>query len=48
MRTIRCRFRFSLMALTAAGLLGTMPASAQDAAAKFSTWTKVEGAVDTR
>ena len=48
MRTIRCRFRFSLMALTAAGLLGTMPASAQEAAAKFSTWTKVEGAVETR
>lgn len=48
MRHTRSRFRYLLAALIVGGLLGSVPAAAQDAAAKFSTWTKVEGAVETR
>ena len=42
------RFRLLIPALIVGGLLGAWPASAQEAAAKYSTWTKVEGAVETR
>jgi hypothetical protein len=37
-----------LPALIVAGLLGPLPASGQEANAKYSNWTKVEGAVETR
>lgn len=48
MRDTRSRFRCLFAALLVGGPCGSVPASAQDAAAKFSTWTKVEGAVETR
>jgi hypothetical protein len=37
-----------LPALIVAGLLGPLPAPGQEAKAKYSNWTKVEGAVETR
>ena len=46
--TTRIRFPHLLPALVVGGLLGTVPAAAQEAEAKYSTWTKVEGAVETR
>ncbi len=48
MRDTRSRFRCLFLVLLVGGLCGSVPASAQDAAAKFSTWTKVEAAVETR
>lgn len=40
--------RLWLPALIVAGLLGTLPAPAQEAGGKYSSWTKVDGAVETR
>lgn len=37
-----------LSALIVAGLLGALPAPAQEAGGKYSNWTKVEGATETR
>jgi hypothetical protein len=37
-----------LSALIVGGLLGPLPAPAQEAGGKYSSWTKVEGAVETR
>ena len=48
MRDTRSRFRCLLAVLLVGGPWVAVPASAQDAAAKFSTLTKVEGAVETR
>jgi len=48
MRDTRSWFRCFLAVLLVGGLFGSAPTNAQDAAAKFSTWTKVEGAVETR
>lgn len=48
MRDTRSRFRCLPLVLLVGGLCGSLPASAEDPAAKFSTWTKVEGAVETR
>jgi hypothetical protein len=45
---MRSRFRLLIPALAVGGLLGALPASAQEAGATYSTWTKVEGAVETR
>jgi hypothetical protein len=45
---MRSRFRLLILALAVSGLLGALPASAQEPGAKYSTWTKVEGAVETR
>ena len=48
MSDMRSRFRLLIPALAVGGLLGALPASAQEAGATYSTWTKVEGAVETR
>lgn len=48
MRDTRSRLRCVLVVLLVGGLCGSVPAPAQDPAAKFSTWTKVDAAVETR